>query len=358
MREDLKDMTLDNIKLEGQESAPQAELQPDQPQEQSVEQPTQQEEPPTEPEQTSSEPKEEVVEQPVFDWKEKTGGAYDDFDSLWNDFQAAKETTTKEPENPFKDDFIKEAVEYYNKTGDLTPYLEAKTVNYDEMSDEDIIKRDMRKEYPNLDDKTFDRLFNKQLQKKYSLNEDEFDEEDVQLGKALLKNDAQKLREKYKEEQAKFAAPTNDTTQQEQELAQQWEKMVNENDYVKTLQKEGKFEIQYGDEKFTYELDNPQEIVGGMIDEQKIFQNFIDQKDGKATPNFERYAKTLAFSKDPSAYEKRLIEYGKSLGKGDVLDELENPTEVQTPNRKQPGASGSGDWREEFFQQVKSQFKR
>lgn len=360
-------MQLDNITVTGKKytGEPQSQQQEEQPAqaEESKQEPIQedtkpQEQPPaSEPTKTETKVKAEEPT-PTFDVKEKTNGAYDSFDALWNDFQEAKnakpEATGYEP----SDDFIKGAIEYYEKTGDLTPYLEAKTVDYDSLSDEAILKKSMREEYPSLDDKTFNRLFEKQLQKEYTLDPDEYSEEDVELGKALMQNKAQKLREKYKESQAKFAAPTNDQAAKQQELAEQWTSMVTENDYVKNLQKDGKVQFQYGDEKFTYELDNPKEIVDGMIDESKIFQNFIDQKDGKQVANFDRYAKTLAFSKDPDGIIQRAIEYGQSLGKGDVLNELENPTEIKTPNRKQPGVSGSGDWKEDFFQQIKGQRKK
>jgi len=348
---------------------PDQEVQPEMP----VEQEAQLEETVTEPTQqdnqtTSAEPINENPNQQTetqdqkaspFNISELTGGKYSDFNELWNDFQ----NTQSKDEDIFPDEFIKGAVEYYKKQGDLTPYLEAKTVDYDQMSDEEIIKRSMREEYAGLDDKSFNRLFNKKLREKYSLDEDSYDEEDVELGRALLSNDAKKLRENYKEQQAKFAAPESNESelkQQQEQLLDEWKRTVDSSDVVNSIKSDKKFTISYGDETFNYEVGDADDLYEAVVDAglsgQKIFQNFITEQNGQATVDFERFAKVYEMSKNPDAYEKRLIEFGKSLGQDKMLDDLQNPTTIDTPNRKSPSVDGRASFKDRFAAHVRERY--
>jgi len=92
------------------------------------------------------------------------------------------------PSYEFKDDFIKGAVEYYEKTGDLTPYLQAKTVDFSTMDDAAIMRRNLREQYPDVSEKAFDRLFQQQVVDKFKLDPEQWGEDDVELGKELLRS--------------------------------------------------------------------------------------------------------------------------------------------------------------------------
>jgi hypothetical protein len=138
---------------------------------------------------------------------------------------------TSEAEKPapteykFKDDFIKKAVDYYEKYGTLQPFLEATQSDYDTIEDSQLLRMKFDKENSDLPPKTRERLFQKELEK-YNL--DSYEEDDIELGQALLKRDANKLRHSLKEEQTQFLQSIQPTIQeqqieisQEQMLAQQ-----------------------------------------------------------------------------------------------------------------------------------------
>ncbi len=57
-------------------------------------------------------------------------------------------------EYKFKDDFIKKAVEYYEKYGTLTPYLEETATDYDALTDLDILKKQFDKDNADLSEKS------------------------------------------------------------------------------------------------------------------------------------------------------------------------------------------------------------
>jgi len=81
--------------------------------------------------------------------------------------EPAKEPAREQEPTPatynFKDDFIKGVVEYYEKTGDVTPYLQAKLVDFNQMSDEEVMRRNLREQYPDVSEKAFDRLYKQQI---------------------------------------------------------------------------------------------------------------------------------------------------------------------------------------------------
>jgi hypothetical protein len=136
--------------------------------------------------------------------------------------EAEKPATT---EYKFKDDFIKKAVDYYEKYGTLQPFLEATQSDYDTIEDSQLLRMKFDKENSDLPPKTRERLFQKELEK-YNL--DSYEEDDIELGQALLKRDANKLRHSLKEEQTQFLQSIQPTIQeqqieisQEQMLAQQ-----------------------------------------------------------------------------------------------------------------------------------------
>ena len=64
--------------------------------------------------------------------KDLSNGKAETLEDFFDEYARMRDSSNAQ----FKDDYIKNAVEYYNKTGNLTPYLEATSVNYSEMSDE------------------------------------------------------------------------------------------------------------------------------------------------------------------------------------------------------------------------------
>lgn len=314
----------------------------------------------TPPAETKTEtPQAEKTETPkveTFDFKAKTDGKFESFDDLWNDYQSA---INKEPEQPksLKDEYIQGLVDYYEKTGDIKPYVDAMSKNYDEMSAEQILRENMRENYPKLSDAQFEKLFQKEITNKYNINSDEFEEEEVELGRALLENDAEKIRNDFKERQAKFAAPEAQPQEDPQKAYEEWKSVVSDNDYVKSFSKEPKFTIKYDDREFNLDVKDAADVIDAAYNDQKIFSNFVEGEGKNSKVNFEKFLKTYHYAKDPVAFEKKLIEFGRTLGQNKVLDDLQNPTKVDNVN-KPNRAEVTGDWKEEFFQAAKQSLKK
>ena len=83
----------------------------------------------------------------------------------------------------FKDPFIEKAVQYYETYGTLQPFLRATEVDYNEMSDLELLKIKFDSENSDLSPKARQKLFDKEVER-YGL--DSYDEEDKEVGEALL----------------------------------------------------------------------------------------------------------------------------------------------------------------------------
>jgi hypothetical protein len=230
-------------------------------------------------------------------------------------------------EYKFKDDFIKNVVEFYEKTGDITPYLQAKLVDFNSMSDEDVMRRNLREQYADLSDKAFDRLYKTQVVDKFKIDADEWGEEDSELGRELLKSEASKIRNQYLDWQNNFKAPDQEVVQESNDEAveqlRRFEQEVKSNQYTKNLLEAKKISIKTSDGEFNYELPEANSLFDMTIDNDKFFSQFANP-DGQL--DYNRWYKTAAYSQNPEMFEKSLINYGKTLGRSEVTKEIKNPS--------------------------------
>lgn len=255
--------------------------------------------------------------------------------------QEGEEATTPEagePESPvadtpaepseykFKDNFIKKAVEYYETYGTLQPYLEATSVDYDSVSDLDIIKANFDKQNSDLSERARTRLFEKELEK-YNL--DSYDEDDAEVGKALLMRDANKLRNTLKEEQQKFVQSIQPAGQEqvpqitpEEQAAQleQTRKAIQSG--VSGVVNNNLIKLEANGEGINYQISDTGKVVDYAIDSNKFLSTFA--KDGSV--DWDKWTKVVAFAENPTQFISELIKHGKSLGRKAMEAELKNVT--------------------------------
>lgn len=240
------------------------------------------------------------------------------------------DATTEQPAlqgYEFKDDFIKKAVEYYETYGTLTPYLEATSVDYDSLSDEQVMRLAFDKQNNDLSEKARTRLFEKELEK-YNL--DSFEDEDREIGEALLKRDANKLRQSLKEEQQQFIqsiqSSQGEPTISEEELrAQQEQARKTVSQGIQSVLRDNMIKVGNGDESINYQITDPNKVVDYALDSSKFLSTFA--KDGNVDWN--KWTQVVAFSENPTQFINELIKYGKSLGRKSMETELKNPSQVK-----------------------------
>lgn len=280
-------------------------------------------------------------------WKEK----FEKPEDIW---AAYNELASREPkvrevekvvEKQIEDELLKGLVEYYEQGGDLAKYLEAKVVNYDTFSDEDILRIEFEKKYPDLGKQEVSRLFQRHLEKSYNIGEDA-DESEMELAKIQMKADASQVRRSLKDEQSKFKLPepkqvatNNGPTAEELQAAEDQRKALEAmlNPVLSKYSKEKKITVKYGNDSqpLNYELKDWDAIEDIAKNDQKFFNLFVTGDENNPV-DFDKWIETIAFAKDPEGYKRSLISYGKNLGTEKVVNEITNPG---TPNAK-PSSTG------------------
>lgn len=250
-------------------------------------------------------------------------------DTIEEEETNTEDTTQTQPtaEYKFKDDFIKKAVDYYDTYGNLTPFLEATSKDYDSISDVEILKANFDKENSDLSEKARNRLFEKELEK-YNL--DSYDEDDTEVGNALLKRDAGKLRKALKEEQQQFIQSIQPQGQGQQEQqpspeeldAQQAESRKIIQGGISGVVKNNLIKVEANGEGINYQIGDTTKVVDYALDSSKFLSTFA--KDGQV--DWDKWTKVVAFAENPTQFISELIKHGKSLGRKLMEAELKNVT--------------------------------
>jgi phosphomevalonate kinase len=194
------------------------------------------------------------------------------------------------------------------------------------MADEDIMRRELREQYPDVSEKAFDKLFKQQVIDKFKLDSDMYEEDDVDLGKQLLKSEASKLRAKYQDWQNSFKAPeptTNNVMEDTQRVLQEFEQTVKSNEITKDILESKRIAIKTADGEFNYEIPEPNKLLDMTVDNTKFFGQFAA---GEGKLDYAKWYKTAAYSQNPELFEKSLINYGKTLGREEIAKEIKNPS--------------------------------
>lgn len=230
------------------------------------------------------------------------------------------------PAYNFKDEFIKGVVDFYEKTGDITPYLQAKLTDFNGMTDEDLMRRELREQYPDVSDKAFEKLYKQQVVDKFKLDNEQWDEDDVELGRELLKSEASKIRTKLVDWQKGFTAPEPQPDTRAEEIQkdfQEFEQEVRTNSITKSIIDNKRIAIKTTDGDFNYELADSNALVDMTIDNTKFFGQFADSE---GQIDYNKWYLTSAFAQNPEGFIKSIGNYFKGLGREEITKEIKNPS--------------------------------
>jgi len=230
------------------------------------------------------------------------------------------------------DDFTIDMLKYKEQTGDLTPYLEVKTINYAKIADEDLLKLAMKKENPGMSDRAIEFKFNKELSEKYYLDRDVYaeDSDEAIYGQEQMRLDAEAKRNKFIEDQAKFKAPEPkpDTSAAEKAevVRQRQEKqkgLVLNHPITKALQSAKKIVFGEGEESFSYPLPNADAIINQALTTIQSSETVEIEPE-----KLQDFYHSLAFSANPKAYLDAYDSHRDSVAKRKLEKELGNVTPV------------------------------
>jgi hypothetical protein len=249
-------------------------------------------------------------------------------------------------------------VEFFNiwksDKDNLKYYLEEITTDYEQMSSEDVMRRQLREEYPKATERQLDVLFRKEIVERYNL--DSMDDDLVEEGKLLLDAKAESYREKLIQQQEQLQLPdyVNSASESEMRAQQEFENYKQNlisNQLTQELMQNKRLTIGEGDEKFSYNLTNPNNIVNNLFDSNAWANKLFDiQKDSQGNevfvPNVEKQLLVSAILEDHKGFLKEMAKYYKSLGGKATIDSLENasPTGGAAPSKPASEPKTPAEW--------------
>lgn len=229
---------------------------------------------------------------------------------------------------------------YHN--GTLADYVNALGTDYTKMSDVDVMRNQLRKEYPTVSEAAFQALFEDEVLDKYKLDDTTYSEAEVSKGKLLLEAKAAKYRNELIDNQEKFLMPAKPEPKKEQpapdsgELQQKqieaYRKELSEAPLVKEIFANKKIAVGEGDEKFTFPVE-PESIIDALTDMNKWTSLMYDKDGDMYVPKIETQMLVSAFAHDPILFLSEYAKHLKSLGSKAVADPIENasPAPGTTP---------------------------
>ena len=253
------------------------------------------------------------------------------------------------------DDFTINMMKYKEKTGDYTPYLQAKTVDYTKMTAEQVLRLDLKKNNPGLSDSSLNFQFNKDFESKYYTNRDDFEEDSVEAiyGAEKLQLDSEEKRKQFITEQEQFKAPEPtpdlDASRKAVELEAKQTQQRNyilESPVTKSLQSAKAITFGDGEGSFTYPIGNLQPVIDNAL------QAVLNSTDTELTAeSLQGFYESLVFAQNPKAFMKASAAHFKAQGIKKVGDEIQGITPLgqSSPNNEQVLTPAQQLWRNGRF---------
>ena len=263
---------------------------------------------------------------------EKYGTDYDNLDDLLDDLEDDQQG------NEFASEQIAEMNRFVEETGrSAEDYFLTQSQDYNEMSDEEVIKEYLSLENPDLTDKEIDLFFNDT----YKQGEGKFSSEQTELGKIHLKRDVAKARQELKDLQEEYWAPAENNenyTEEDRIQAQEarddfLDDMDEELDDMESLQ----FQMNDSGEVFEYKLtEDDKAMVGDALSNLDDF--FEPYQDDYGNWDTEKLALDMIAMKLQDKIVRSVANQYRSQGAESVLRDIKNPS--YEPNQVSQERSG------------------
>jgi len=274
---------------------------------------------------------------------EKYGTDYDDLDDLLDDLE-------DQQENEFASDQIAEMNRFVEETGrSAEDYFLTQSQDYNEMSDQEVIKEYLSLENPDLTDKEIDLFFNDT----YKQGEGKYSSEQTELGKIHLKRDVSKARQELQDLQEEYWAPAEDNEGyteedriQTQEAREDFlDDMDAELDDMESLQ----FQMNDSGEVFEYQLtEDDKTMVGEAMSNLDDF--FEPYQDDYGNWDTEKLALDMIAMKLQDKIVRSVANQYRSQGAESVLRDINNPSyEPNQVSQERHGESIAGQISKHIF---------
>jgi hypothetical protein len=102
---------------------------------------------------------------------------------------------------------MKAFLNLWKSGGDIQGYLQEMTTDYSKLSAEEVMRHQLRQEYPKASKQQLDVLFEEEVIERYKLDDSRFSESEVERGKLLLEAKADKYRDALLSSQSEKLLP-------------------------------------------------------------------------------------------------------------------------------------------------------
>lgn len=239
--------------------------------------------------------------------------------------------------------------QHWKEKGDVTSYLRELSTDYLKMPAEEVMRHQLRQEYPKANERQLEILYNQKVVNQYKLNSD--DEVEAEEGKLLLEAEADKYRDNLIGNQQKYllpkppepsqvpqeVKPPEDTTNKDSEV---YAALIDGHQYTKSIFTDKKISIGDGDEKFNFPVD-PNALRGNLVSAdtwaQKLFVEHTKPDGTKEyIPDVEKQMLISAVAEYGMKFINEIAQHFKSVGGKAALTPIEN---AKIPDGATPSAA-------------------
>lgn len=225
-------------------------------------------------------------------------------------------------------------LETWKQGGDVMAYLNEASRDFSQMPAEDVMRHQLRLDYPRATEAQLDILYKKEVVEKYNLNS--YDEDEVNEGKLLLEAKADKYRDQLQQLQQEKVLPSS-SQYSEQQIAQQQAimeyangvvKEFNDNPYTRDVLSKNSITIGEGADKFVFPI-NGKEISDLVIHGDASGDLMFDRVKGpdgseQLVPKAEHQLLVATVNKYGSKFITELAKHYKSLGSRAAIEPIDN----------------------------------
>ena len=225
----------------------------------------------------------------------------------------------------------------WKENGNVNEYLNELSKDYSTMPPEDVMRHQLRLEYPKASEAQLDILYKKEIVEKYNLNS--YDEDEANEGRLLLEAKAEKYRDELAKMHQEKLIPTapdrSEAERAEEQRIAEFSKFVvnefNENPYTKEVIKNNAIVIGEGNDKFVFPIDS-KAIVDLVLNGDTSGELMFDKvnKNGQETyvPKAQHQLLIATVNKYGDKFFTELAKHYKSLGSKAAIDPIENAKPV------------------------------
>jgi len=238
------------------------------------------------------------------------------------------------------------------ENGTHIDYLRELTTDYSKMSAEDVMRHQLKQDYPKASDAQLQILYEDEVLDKYKIDPDKYSEAEVERGKMLLEAKAGKYRDDFATRQQQYLVPkapepkAEEPNNMEAEANQKFVEYKNkftEDQYTRSVFSNKKISIGEGADQFNYPVE-PDDLIkvlyssDGWMD---ATSKKVENGDGTTSfvPNVEHQILIGAVAKYGKVFLDEYAKHYKSIGGKSVVADIENAKEVDTTKTSTPDAA-------------------